>query len=160
MKAVRYLKGSRGKGILIVFQLKEMLRTWLHGWMQATLGQRLESQSGLSIVWGGSTTVWRSSRQTVSTLSTAEAELISATLVWQIVEGLRYLLSDFGIEIPKVKVMIDNQAALTIAMCGANRHTRYFEVRVHRLHEEHQHGRAEPLHCPTQDMLGLILVLN
>ena len=89
----------------------------------------------------------------MSTPSIAEAELNSATLGWQVVEGLRYLLPDFGIEVSKVRVMIDNQAALTIAMCGASWRTRYSAVRVHRLHEEHQHGRAELLHCPTKDML-------
>ena len=52
-------------------------------------GQDTKSQSGLIISWGGSIFVWRSSRQTVSTLSTAEAELNAATLGWQIVEGLR-----------------------------------------------------------------------
>ena len=98
--------------------------------------------------------VWRSSRQTVSTLSTAEAELNAATLGWQIVEGLRLLLADLGYELPKVKVLIDNQAALTIATCGANWRTRYFAVRGHRLHEEHQLGRAELVHCPTKAMLA------
>ena len=98
--------------------------------------------------------MWRSSRQTVSALSTAEAELIAAILGWQIIEGLRLLLADFGIQLPDVKVLIDNQAALTITKCGANWRTRYFAVRGHRLHEEHQIGRAQLLHCPTKEMLA------
>ena len=81
-------------------------------------------------------------------LSTAEAELYSATLGWQIAEGLRQLLSNFGIDIPKVRVIIDNRAAFTIAQCGANWRTRYFAVRGHRLHEEHTRGAAGLLHCP------------
>ena len=51
-------------------------------------------------------------------------------------------------------MMIDSQAALTIAKCGASWRTRYFAVRGHRLHEEHQRGRVELLHCPTKDMLA------
>ena len=50
--------------------------------------------------------------------------------------------------------MIDNQAALTIAMCGAAWRTRYFAVRGHRLHQEYETGRAELVHCPTKAMLA------
>ena len=103
---------------------------------------------------GGSIKVWRSSQQTASALSTAEAELNSATLGWQIIQGLRLLITDFGIEVPEVKVMSDNQAALTLAKCGANWRARYFAVRGHRLHEEYQNERAELLHCPANDMLA------
>ena len=151
-KILRYLAATKGQGILITSSGD---LTDLIAWTDAGYaGSDTKSQSGLIIVWGGSIIVWRSSRQTVSTLSTAEAELYSATLGWQIVEGLRLLLRDFGIDIPKVKVLIDNQAALTITKCGANWKTRYFAVRGHRLHEEHQAGRAELLHCPTKDMLA------
>ena len=73
---------------------------------------------------------------------------------WQIVEGLRHLLTSFGVSIPRVRVLIDNKAALTIAMCGSNWRTRYFGVRGHRLHKEHLSGQAELLHCPTAEMLA------
>ena len=76
----------------------------------------------------------------MSSLSTAEAELNGATLGWQILEGLRLSLVAFGIILPTIAVMVDNQAALTIAKCGANWRTRYFAVRGHRLHEEHERG--------------------
>ena len=56
--------------------------------------------------------------------------------------------------IPKVRVYIDNKAALTIAMCGANWRTRYLAVRGHRLHEEHEREAAELLHCPTAEMVA------
>ena len=129
--------------------------TDLKAWTDAGFaGSDTKSQSGLIVVWGGSLIVWRSSRQSVSALHTAEAELNAATLGWQIVEGLRILIDDFGINLPRIQVLIDNQAALTITKCGANWRTRYFAVRGHRLHEEHQIGRAELLHCPTKAMLA------
>ena len=49
--------------------------------------------------------------------------------------------------------MVDNQAALTIAKCGANWRTRYFAVRAHRLHEYLQ-GHTELEHCLTKEMLA------
>ena len=56
-------------------------------------GTDTKSQNGLVITWGGSIVVWRGSRQTVAALSTAEAELNSAAGGWQIMEGLRLLIS-------------------------------------------------------------------
>ena len=134
LKILRYLNYSQDEGILITVEgdLDDLI-----AWTDAGYaGEDTKSQSGLVISWGGSIIVWRSSRQTVATLSTAEAELNAATLGWQIVEGLRYLLADFGIDVPTIKVLIDNKAALTIAMCGAAWRTRYFAVRGHRLHQE------------------------
>ena len=151
-KILRYLIETKGLGILIsksgdLFDLKV--------WTDAGYaGSSTRSQSGVIIMWGGSIVTWRSSKQTVDALSTCEAELNAAVLGWQIVEGLRLLFTDFGIEIPSVHVLIDNQAALTIAMCGANWRTRYFAVRGHRLHLEHSVGRAKLLHCPTLAMIA------
>jgi hypothetical protein len=151
-KILRYLVETKGLGILIS-QAGDLfdLRAWTDA---GYAGQSTRSQSGLIIMWGNSIVTWRSSKQTVDALSTAEAELNAAVLGWQIVEGLRLLLHDFGIVVPSVKVMIDNQAALTIAKCGANWRTRYFAVRGHRLHLEHECGRATLLHCPTAVMIA------
>jgi len=151
-KILRFLAGTKHQGILISCDgdLSELI-----GWSDAGYaGAETKSQNGLIITWGGSIIVWRSSKQTISTLSTAEAELNAAALAWQIVEGLRLLLEDLGILLPSVHVMIDNQAAITIAENGPNWRTRYFGVRGHRLQEESQAGRAEIMHCPTKDMLA------
>ena len=123
------------------------------GLMQVA-GVETKSQSGLVIVWAGSIISWRSSKQSVSALNTAEAELYAATLGWQVVEGVRKLLTNFGIDIPKARIYIDNQAALTIAKCGASWRTRYFATRGHRLQEEHLRGAAELVHCPTAKMIA------
>ena len=50
-------------------------------------GPDTKSQNGLIITWGGSIITWRSSRGALSALSTAEAELCSAALGWQVGEG-------------------------------------------------------------------------
>ena len=83
MKILRYLKDSKAKGILISATGD---LTDLKAWTDAGYAEAdTKSQSGLIIRWGGSIIVWRSSRQTISALSTAEAELNAATLGWQIV---------------------------------------------------------------------------
>ena len=151
-KILRFLASTRDQGIVITCTGD---LTDLMAWSDAGFaGSDTRSQSGLIISLGGSIIVWRSSRQTVSTISTAEAELNAATLAWQVVEGVRLLLIDFGIQISSVRLLLDNKAALTIAQCGASWRTRYFAVRGHRLHEEHAAGRASLEHCKTDVMLA------
>ena len=151
-KILRYLSSTRDQGITISCAGS---LTDLVVWSDAGFaGSDTRSQSGVVIAWGGSIITWRSSRQTVSALSTAEAELNAAALAWQIVEGVRRLIGDLGIRIDSVRILIDNKAALTIAECGATWRTRYFSVRGHRLHEEHSSGRALLEHCKTEHMLA------
>ena len=86
-KILRYLASTRDQGITISCAGS---LTDLVVWSDAGFaGSDTRSQSGLVIAWGGSIITWRSSRQTVSALSTAEAELNAAALAWQIVEGVR-----------------------------------------------------------------------
>ncbi len=151
-KILRFLASTRTQGILITTAGD---LTDLTAWTDAGFaGQDTKSQNGLIVSWGGSIITWRSSRQTVSTLCTAEAELNGATLGWQIVEGLRLLIQDLGYILPSISVLVDNQAALTIAKCGATWRTRYFAVRGARLNEEHLAGSALLKHCPTKIMLA------
>jgi hypothetical protein len=100
-KILRYLKQTKGPGILITCtgDLSELI-----AWTDAGFaGTDTKSQSGLIVSWGGSIFVWRSTRQTVSALNTAEAELNAASLGWQIVAALRMLMSDFGVEISQYR---------------------------------------------------------
>ena len=128
----------------------------LHAWTDAGFSGLAgsASQTGLVITWAGSVLVWRSSRQSIIALSTAEAELYAAALGWSIIEGLRHLLEDLGIVIPKVKLEVDNKAAITVATCGGTWRTRYFAVRGHRLHQEHQNGKVDIGYCKTGDMVA------
>ena len=134
-KILRFLVATSEQGILITRKgnLNELV-----AWTDAGFaGTDTKSQSGLVIIWGDSIMVWRSSRQTVSALSTAEAELNSAAVGWQIVEGLRLLIAEFGYDLETVTLLVDNKAALTVAECGAQWRTRYFGERAARLHEQH-----------------------
>ena len=67
-------------------------------------GEDSKAQSGSIISWGDAVIGWRSSKQTVAALSTAEAELNTASLSWAIAEGLRALLEEWDVEIPRVQV--------------------------------------------------------
>ena len=90
----------------------------------------------------------------MSALSTAEAELCSAALGWQVGEGVRYLLNTLSIFPKHLEVLIDNKAALTTASLGATWRTRYYAVRAQRLRQEHQAGKIVLTYCPTKLMVA------
>jgi len=79
-KILRFLAATKDQGVVI--SVTGSLRD-LVAWSDA--GFAGTDTRSLIIMWGGSIITWRSSWQTVSTLSTAEAELNAATLVWEII---------------------------------------------------------------------------
>ena len=127
----------------------------LTAWSDAGFaGISTKSQTGLLLMWGGAILLWRSSRQTVPALSTAEAELIAASMAWQVVQGVRILLEEWGCRFEHVCIKVDNTAAITIATDGANWRTRYFGVRGSRINHEIQCGTLKLDHEPTHKMLA------
>ena len=115
-------------------------------------GPATHAQNGLVILWGGTLITWRSSRAALSALSTAEAELCSAALGWQVAEGIRYLLTTVGIHVKRLRLFIDNKAALTPALLGSTWRTRYYAVRARRIYEEVQREAVQIQYCSTKDM--------
>ena len=151
-KMLRYLAGSREQGIVLTAAGDEKdLKVYTDA---GFAGASTKSQNGLVVLWGGSIVTWRSSRASLSALSTAEAELCSAALGWQVTEGIRYMLASLGVVVPSTTVLIDNSAALTAAQLGATWRTRYYAVRAQRLLEEGRRGTATLLYCPTLEMVA------
>ena len=152
-KILRYMKGTAERGITIDKGGKESdLTAWTDAGFSGLGGSA--SQTGIVITWAGSILVWKSCRQSIVALSTAEAELYAAAMGWSIIEGLRHLLEDLGFVIPKTNILVDNKAAISIAVCGANWRTRYFAVRGHRLYQECLRGSVHISHCGTKDMVA------
>ena len=100
-----------------------------------------KSQTGCLICWAGSTTLRRSGRQPTPAQSTREAEIAAAALSWQIAEGVRSLLEEWGVQLGKPVLLIDNQNALKVAAFGGSWRTRYVATRAHRIGQEHAQGR-------------------
>ena len=151
-KVLRYLSGTTDNAIVMkTTGSEDDLEVYTDA---GFAGTDTHSQSGLAILWAGSLSTWRSSRASLSALSTAEAELCAAALGWQVAEGIRYFLLTLHIFPKRVVVWIDNTAALTSATLGATWRTRYYAVRAHRLLEEQSLHRISIKYCPTHDMVA------
>ena len=155
-KILRYLHGTRDTHLFIP---EKGDLSDLTAWSDAGFaGISSKSQTGILLMWGGSTILWRSSRQTVSALCTAEAELVAASLCWQVIQGMRILLEEWGLVFSHVTIMVDNTAAITIAENGSSWRTRYFGVRGSRMNEEITQGNLKLKHEPTAKMLADCLI--
>ena len=98
--------------------------------------------------------LWRSSKQTTPALSTCEAEVSAAALTFQILEGLKHLLLEWGADVGIPTLYQDNRSALTVSALGGTWRTRYFAVRASRIAHETLHNNVQLAFCPTKQMVA------
>ena len=115
-------------------------------------GVGTRAQTGVLVLWAGSPVLARSSRQSVSALSTCEAEVCAASTAWVCTEGLSCLLEEWHVELKPAILLVDNKSALTLMRLGGSWRTRYFAVRAVRIIEESSAGKLELRYCPTKVM--------
>eukprot|EP00971_Amphidinium_carterae_P351163 6491950-Amphidinium_carterae.1 len=100
------------------------------------------SQAGVLIQWGQSTVTWRSYRQTLTTLSTCESELIGVLDGLESAKCIQILLSEIANDIaPKlIELRCDNQASVSLCSVDAPLRTRHLSIRALHLTEALQQG--------------------
>ena len=153
-KVIRYLATTWDQGIIFPW-ITHVATAGLISWSDASFaGVSTRSQTGVIVIWEGAVVLWRSSRQTSSALSTCEAEVAAAATSWQITEGLKALLDEWGADVGKPILLVDNKSALKVSELGGTWRTRYFAVRAARLQEESAADRISLRYCPTDDMMG------
>ena len=115
-------------------------------------GVGTKAQTGVLVSWAGAVVLARSSRQTNSAMSTCEAEVAAAAMSFVCVQGIAYLLEEWGVQLNAPILLVDNKSALTICELGGSWRTRYFAVRAARIAEETLQGRVQLRYCPTAAM--------
>ena len=87
-KALRYLRGTLDCGLRYEPKSGELRPPRLEAFGDASFGaEDLQAQQGVVVFWEGSPVIWRSCRQTLSSSSTAEAELQAIHLTSLILEN-------------------------------------------------------------------------
>lgn len=99
----------------------------------ADCGVTLRSTGGYVVYYNGVPIAWRSARQPLETLSTAESEYVQATLACQEVIALRNLFAELGFPMDAPTVVYeDNKAAIDLSVnpCSRGR-SKHIERRWH-----------------------------
>ena len=114
----------------------------------APFGER--SITGVAVMMSSRCVIWKSRRQTLVSLSTAECELIAAIEGIVLGQSVETLIEElWGGPVDKT-LRVDNTAAITLAEGGGSQRTRHLRVRACYLREQLGQNHLKVLHCPGE----------
>ena len=141
LRVVRYLNGSPGSGVLFRKHGHLEIKAYIDAdWAGNPVDRR--STSGYFTLVGGNLVTWRSKKQKVVALSSAEAEFRGIARGLAEVLWLRKLLTELGFP-PKrsCELMCDNRAAISISENPVQHdRTKHVEVDRHFIKEKLEEG--------------------
>ena len=108
------------------------------------------SHGGWLITYGGVPLAWRSNRQSMITLSTAESELLALLDGAVAMKGIEAILNDAGEAVEFRKLASDSTSALSISSGGSSWRTRHLRIKAGWLQEQVAYGFFEIGHCPGE----------
>ena len=111
-------------------------------------------------MFNGGCFAWSSRKQTSVSLSTAEAEYISAVHAGKTVAWLRTLLQEIGlISDEPINLRVDNQSAIALIDLdnSVNERSKHIEVRYHWIRDAVRKGIVFPSHTPSEFNIPNIL---
>lgn len=155
---MRYVQGTQGLGI----QYKRGGATELIGFVDSDYAGDVDdrkSTSGFVFMLGGGAIAWASKKQPIVTLSTTEAEFVSAAFgacqaIW-----LRNVLEEIGCRQEEgTLVFCDNSSTIKLSknpvLHGRSKH---IHVRYHFLREQVKEGTIRLDYCSTNDQVADIM---
>ncbi|KAG7583619.1 Integrase catalytic core [Arabidopsis suecica] len=154
-RILKYLKGAPGQGIWMGCNRNTEIVGYCDADYAGDKNDR-RSTTGYCTFIGGNLVTWRSKKQKVVSLSSAEAEYramrkLTTELMW-----LKALLKDFGIDTPQpITMHCDNQAAIHIATNSVfHERTKHIEVDCHKVREQIQLGVILPHYTESEEQLA------
>ncbi|KAH6574698.1 hypothetical protein BASA83_013826 [Batrachochytrium salamandrivorans] len=157
-RILRYIKYSLDHSL--TFSGKSIHLT---GYCDADWGGDLDSRrstSGYVFFLGNSCISWRSSKQTVVALSTAEAEYVAATTATQELLFLKTFLTEIGYPINKaITLYSDSQSAIANTKNIQLRHAsnKHMDIKLHFLRDQVKLGNVNLEYINTLDQVADIL---
>ncbi|GJW94235.1 putative RNA-directed DNA polymerase [Tanacetum coccineum] len=158
LRIVRYLKGTTGHGVLFKTNGHLNIQIFTDADWAGDKGNRRSTSGYFSLV-GGNLVTWKSKKQKVVSLSSAEAEFRGiakglAEALW-----IRKLVSEIGFP-PKesIRIMSDNKAAIQISENPVQHdRTKHVEVDRHFIKEKLEAGIIKLPFVKSEDQLADIL---
>jgi predicted transcriptional regulator len=134
----RYLRGNNRK---LRYKIKGEIK--LVGYCDASLGnlENYASLAGFCFIMGESIISWKSFKEPVIALSTAEAEYIALTPAVQECIFLQNFLQSMGYQTTKTEIREDNNACIALAKNPQDKkRTRHIQIRFHWIREQLENG--------------------
>ncbi|KAM0055871.1 putative RNA-directed DNA polymerase [Helianthus debilis subsp. tardiflorus] len=157
-RIIRYLKGTTGYGVLFQPNKHLEIQAYIDADWAGDKGDR-RSTSGYSTLVGGNLVTWRSKKQKVVALSSAEAEFRGIARGLAEVLWIQKLLTEIGFPQTKTSmIMCDNEAAIQISENPVQHdRTKHVEVDMHFIKEKLEAGIIKLPFVRSEDQLADIL---
>ncbi|KAM0028505.1 putative RNA-directed DNA polymerase [Helianthus debilis subsp. tardiflorus] len=158
-RIIRYLKGTAGHGVLFQCNKNLIIQAYTDPDWAGDKGDR-RSTSGYFTLVGGNLVTWRSKKQKVVALSSAEAEFPGIARGLAAVLWIRKLLNEIGFPQTEASmIMCDNKAAIQISENPVQHdRTKHVEVDMHFIKEKLENGVIELPFVHSEDQLADILM--
>ena len=150
-RVLEYLANTKGYRLSLVPGRTDGLRIYTDASF-APFGSH--SISGIVLQYHECTVVWKSKRQSLVTLSTAESELCAGCEGVTLAQSLEALIAELEESSSCKNLMVDNTAAVTLAEGGGSVRTRHLRVRAAFLHDMRERGELSVSHCPGDVQLA------
>jgi len=149
-RILRYLKGTPDVGITYTRGMKG----GLVGYADADHGGCLDtrrSTTGYIIYYGGGPILWKSKRQTVTSLSTMESEYVAASAATRELVGLRNLLHELGHPEDSPTTLYEDNQSCIAHVKNPLRHARvkHLDIKLHFLRDAAESGSIVMTYIPT-----------
>lgn len=159
-RIMRYLVSTKSNGI-VYNKRSENQHYEMIGYCDSDFAGDTEtrkSTTGYVIYFCGGPISWCSRKQPVVALSSTEAEYIAAADCVKELLFLKTLLEELVGETVKIKLMMDNQSAMTLIKNGQfNRRSKHIDVRFHFINEKVKEGLIKIEYLATEEMIADIL---
>ena len=155
-RTLRYLAGSRRGGITYTRQAGVM-GMWLWGSVDSDWAGDADSRrsyGGYAFHLHGGVMSWRSKQHAFVSLSTAEAEFVSASSAAKEAVWLRRLFEEWGFpQRGPTPLYEDNRACILMSESpGTRERSKHIDLRVHDLKDKVAAGVVRLVACPSADM--------
>jgi len=154
---LRYLAGTRDMSLIYGTDKQ------LEGYSDADMGGDLDtrkSTSGSAVIYAGAAVAWKSRLQTLTSLSTQQAEFVGLCNTVKLVLSLRALLMDLGeVQLGPTPIHVDNQGVIKVGCNPTENHggSKYYLTKKYFVRDHVQTRAVELLYVPTKDNTADIL---
>ncbi len=156
VRVLRYLVTTVDLGLVYRATASPQLTAYADASFASVVENR-RSVGGALFMLAGAAIAWRSKAQTVTALSSTEAEYVALCDVCQDAVYLQALVAAMtGAPVAAVVIFEDNQPCLAIARdpAMAHRATRHIQVKFHYVRDSLLTGAVQLQYLPTEDMIA------
>ena len=154
--SIRYMRGSQDLNLVFTKEKEFRVTRYCDSDYAADLDRR-RSVSGYVFTVGGNTVSWKANLQSVTALSTTEAEFMALTEAAKEALWIKGLMKDLGLEQDKVTLWCDSQSAICLSK-NSNHHerTKHIDVRYNFIRDVVEAGDVDVLRYTLQEILRML----